>query len=53
MEFLNDAHIKQLKSDLFETYKKEINAKINDLEKTFEENDYIILDRKTRRTSNR
>ena len=43
MEFLNDAHIKQLKSDLFETYKKEINAKINDLEKTFEENDYIIL----------
>ena len=43
MEFLNDTHIKQLKSDLFETYKKEINAKINDLEKTFEENDYIIL----------
>lgn len=43
MELLLDSHIKQLKLDLFETYKKEINAKINDLEKTFEENNYIIL----------
>ena len=43
MEFLNDAHIKQLKSDLFETYKKEINAKIKDLEQTFKNDNYIIL----------
>lgn len=43
MEFLNDALVKQLKSDLFEAHKKEINTKINDLEKTFEENGYIIL----------
>ena len=43
MELLLDSHIKQLKLDLFETYKKEINTKINDLEKTFEENNYIIL----------
>lgn len=43
MEFLNDAHINQLKQDLFDAYKDEIKAKINDLEKTFEENGYIIL----------
>ena len=43
MELLLDSNIKQLKQDLFEIYKDEINVKINNLEKTFEENGYIIL----------
>ena len=43
MELLLDLNIKQLKQDLFEIYKDEIKVKINDLEKTFEENGYIIL----------
>lgn len=43
MEFLSDVRITRFKQDLAETYKDEIKAKINDLEKTFEENDYIVL----------
>lgn len=43
MELLSDVRITRFKQDLAETYKDEIKAKINDLEKTFEENDYIVL----------
>lgn len=43
MKFLNDTHITRFKQDLADIYKDEIKAKINDLEKTFEENGYIIL----------
>lgn len=39
MEFLSDVRITRFKQDLAETYKD----KINDLEKTFEENGYIAL----------
>ena len=43
MELLSDVRITRFKQDLAETFKEEIKAKINDLEKTFEENGYIIL----------
>lgn len=43
MELLSDVRITRFKQDLAETYKNEIKAKINDFEKTFEENGYIIL----------
>lgn len=43
MELLSDARITRFKQDLAEIYKDEIKAKINDLEKTFEENGYIVL----------
>lgn len=43
MELLLDSNIKQLKQDLFELYKDEIKAKLKDLEQTFKNNGFIIL----------
>lgn len=43
MELLSDVRITRFKQDLAETYKDKIKAEINDLEKTFEENGYIVL----------